>query len=79
MPLPDSLNRSGTSVRIRGNALDGGKPLYIVDGVEAPNNDISTFNPNDIKSIEVLKNASATAIYGLKAKYGVILITTKKK
>ena len=79
MPFPDSLNRSGTSVRIRGNALDGGKPLYIVDGVEAPNNDISTFNPNDIQSIEVLKNASATAIYGPKAKYGVILITTKKK
>ncbi|WP_020604244.1 M56 family metallopeptidase [Spirosoma spitsbergense] len=79
MPLPDSLNRSGTSVRIRGNALNGGKPLYIINGVEAPNNDISTLSPNNIQSIDVLKNASAAAAYGPKAQNGVVIITTKKK
>lgn len=79
MPLPDSLRRSGTSVRIRGNALNGGDPLYIINGVEAPTEGLKKLNPNDIESIDVLKNASAKTIYGPKAQYGVILITTKKK
>lgn len=53
-------------------------PLYIVDGfpLENPNNNI--LNPNDIESIEVLKDASATAIYGSRGANGVIMITTKK-
>lgn len=51
-------------------------PLYIVDGVALDN--IETMNPNDIQSIEVLKDASATAIYGSRGANGVILVTTKR-
>ncbi len=51
------------------------QPLYVVDGV--PVQEIGSFNSNDIESIEVLKDASATAIYGSRAANGVILITTK--
>jgi len=75
------------SVRIRGtNSINGtSEPLYIVDGIQISNgggiNDVSplsTINPNDIESVEVLKDASATAIYGSRAANGVILITTKR-
>ena len=52
------------------------KPLFIVDGM--PVNSIDQINTNDIESISVLKDKSATAIYGNKGKYGVILITMKK-
>ena len=80
-------------VRIRGNGslLGQNRPLYIVDGVQMNNittnvlgaggqlttatNDI---NPNDIESIEILKDAAATAIYGARASNGVVLITTKR-
>lgn len=80
-------------VRIRGNGslLGQNRPLYVVDGVQMNNitadvlpgggqlttstNDI---NPNDIKSIEILKDAAATAIYGARASNGVVLITTKR-
>ena len=67
------------SVRIRGgNSLQGdNEPLYVVDGFplsEAP----SAINPNDIESIEVLKDASATAIYGSRGANGVVMITTKQ-
>jgi TonB-linked SusC/RagA family outer membrane protein len=67
---------SGTSVRVRGvgtvnNAND---PLYVVDGI--PVSDINYLNPSDIASIEILKDASATAIYGSRASNGVVLITT---
>ncbi|MDG5767573.1 TonB-dependent receptor [Balneolales bacterium ANBcel1] len=76
----------GTSVRIRGtNTLTGGaEPLYVVDGVplsgEASNstNPLATLNPSDIESIDVLKDASAAAIYGARAANGVILVTTKR-
>ncbi len=51
-------------------------PLYIVDGVALDN--IETMNPNDIQSIEILKDASATAIYGSRGANGVILVTTKR-
>ena len=53
------------------------KPLILVDGKKQQDGDLSTFNPNDIYSVDVLKNASATALYGEDAKNGVILITTK--
>jgi len=75
------------SVRIRGtNSINGtSEPLYIVDGIQIANsggiNDISplsTINPNDIESVEVLKDASASAIYGSRAANGVVLITTKR-
>lgn len=53
-----------------------GTPLYIIDGI--PGGSISSLNPNDIESIEVLKDASSTAIYGSEGANGVIIITTKK-
>ncbi len=58
------------------NAKD---PLYIVDGVPASNNSLKDLNPDDIGSIQVLKDQSAVPIYGDKARDGVVLITTKKK
>ena len=77
------------TVRIRGNSSisASSQPLYIVDGVPVTTNDQSSYggdtnplsdiNPNDIESIDVLKDASAGAIYGSRAANGVILITTK--
>lgn len=67
-----------SSVRIRGTStFEGGvNPLYVVDGVQM--NNISYINPNDIKSIEILKDAASAAIYGSRSANGVILITTKK-
>lgn len=75
------------SVRIRGtNSINGSsEPLYVIDGIQISNsggiNDVSPLsqiNPNDIESIEVLKDASSTAIYGARAANGVVLITTKR-
>jgi TonB-linked SusC/RagA family outer membrane protein len=75
------------SVRIRGtNSINGNsEPLYVIDGIQISNgggiNDVSplsTINPSDIESVEVLKDASASAIYGARAANGVILITTKR-
>ncbi|MGF7216017.1 TonB-linked SusC/RagA family outer membrane protein [Spirosoma lacussanchae] len=75
------------SVRIRGtNSINGtSEPLYIVDGIQISNgggitdvSPLSTINPSDIESVEVLKDASATAIYGSRAANGVVLITTKR-
>jgi TonB-linked SusC/RagA family outer membrane protein len=75
------------SVRIRGtNSITGtSEPLYVVDGIQISNgggitdvSPLSTINPNDIESVEVLKDASASAIYGARAANGVVLITTKR-
>ncbi|MGA1978891.1 MAG: TonB-dependent receptor [Bacteroidales bacterium] len=61
---------------IRGyTSINGGSPLVLVDGVVA---DPNTLNPRDIESVTVLKDASSAAIYGARAAYGVILITTKR-
>ena len=78
-------------VRIRGgNSLtSGSQPLYVIDGYPvtaggsaggsgAGQNPLSTLNPNDIESMEILKDASATAIYGSRGANGVVLITTKR-
>jgi TonB family protein len=82
MPLPDSLKSSTSPARAWGGGLSGGDPLFIVDGVEVPKDNLKGgpkgFDVNNIENITVLKN-SAAAAYGPKAKYGVILITTKKK
>lgn len=69
----------GYSIRIRGtNSITAGnEPLYVVDGLPGPN-PLNALNPADIESIEVLKDASATAIYGARGSNGVILITTKQ-
>lgn len=68
----------GYDMVIRGAASvsAGNTPLYVIDGF--PGGDINTINPSDIESVEVLKDASATAIYGARAANGVIIINTKK-
>lgn len=65
------------SIQIRGGAsLNGtGTPLYIIDGVQK--DDLSDLNSNDIESIEILKDAAATALYGARANNGVVLVTSK--
>ncbi|TGE27203.1 SusC/RagA family TonB-linked outer membrane protein [Hymenobacter metallicola] len=79
----------GTSVRVRGITSAGNNsPLYVVDGFPLPaavdgngnatGNELNSINPNDIESIDVLKDASATAIYGVRAANGVVIITTKR-
>ena len=61
---------------VRGfTSINGGGPLILVDGVPM---DLNRINPNDIESISVLKDASAAAVYGARAAYGVVLVTTKK-
>lgn len=66
---------SDYSINIRGVAsVNGGTPLVLCDGMEVSLNQI---NPNDIESVSILKDASASAIYGAKASSGVVLITTK--
>jgi TonB-linked SusC/RagA family outer membrane protein len=70
---------SGTTIRIRGSRSISAtnEPLYVIDGlIDATN--LNTLNPSDIASIDILKDASATAIYGSRAANGVILVTTKK-
>ena len=70
---------SATMVRIRGiNSINDNGPLYVIDGVSTRDQDLSSINPNDIESMQVLKDASSAAIYGAQAANGVILITTKK-
>lgn len=58
--------------------VDNGSPLILVDGIEMENFNLSALNPNDMESISVIKDASASAIYGARAAYGVILVTTKQ-
>ena len=67
---------SGMKVTIRGlGTIGNASPLYLIDGIGG---DISTLNPNDIESIDVLKDAASAAIYGAQAANGVVLITTKQ-
>ena len=63
------------SINIRGiNSINGGSPLVLIDGAVG---DLSRINPADVESISVIKDASAAAIYGARASFGVILVTTK--
>ncbi|MGC4232300.1 MAG: TonB-dependent receptor [Niabella sp.] len=65
-------------VRVRGfKSINGNEPLVVVDGYPLPDNGLSFVNPQDVASVEVLKDAAAGAIYGSRAANGVILITTK--
>jgi TonB-linked SusC/RagA family outer membrane protein len=76
--ITSSSGRPGTtsSLQIRGfESINGGSPLVLVDNVPMSINDI---NPRDIETVTVLKDASASSIYGGRAAFGVILITTKK-
>ncbi|MFN0032424.1 MAG: SusC/RagA family TonB-linked outer membrane protein [Flavobacteriales bacterium] len=87
------LAGSGSQVRVRGVASvsAGGDPLYVVDGIPITQdqflggnsgamntNPLASINPNDIESVEILKDAAATGIYGSRGANGVILITTKR-
>ena len=68
---------ASATFNIRGmTSINGGSALILVDGVET--NDISLLNPQDIESISVLKDASSAAVYGARAAFGVVLITTKQ-
>ncbi|SFQ77462.1 SusC/RagA family TonB-linked outer membrane protein [Hymenobacter arizonensis] len=73
---------AGTSIRVRGITSAGNNnPLYVVDGFPLPeggDNQLNAISPNDIETIDILKDASATAIYGVRAANGVVLITTKR-
>ena len=65
----------GSSFNVRGEtSINGGSPLVLVDGVQMDPNQI---NPQDVASVSVLKDAASASIYGARAAYGVILITTK--
>ncbi len=76
---------AGISIRVRGvsSFAGGNEPLYVIDGLPQFNDDVrganglSTINPSDIESIEVLKDAAAAAIYGSRAANGVVMVTTK--
>lgn len=86
----DGSLSGGVTFRMRGvNSITGGtQPLFVIDGVPMPiaepetsgisNNPLLGLNPNDIASMEVLKDAAASAIYGAKGSNGVIIITTKR-
>ncbi|WP_312076397.1 von Willebrand factor type A domain-containing protein [Chryseobacterium sp.] len=80
--IPGLHVETGTTqnITIRGSrSLSGNyEPLYVVDGIPQSGNVLSKLNPKQIKSIEVLKDASATAIYGSRGSNGVILISTQK-
>ena len=65
------------SIRIRGTGtINNADPLIVIDGI--PSGDLNSVNPNDIASVEILKDASASAIYGTRAANGVVIVTTKR-
>lgn len=73
----DATPGGGATVRIRGfGTINNNDPLYVIDGV--PTQSQGNLNPNDIESIQILKDASAASIYGSRAANGVIIITTKR-
>lgn len=71
---------NSTNVTIRGTSsiAGGSAPLYIVDGIQVESGVFQGFNPNDFASVEVLKDAGATALYGSRGASGVIVVTTKR-
>ena len=76
----DGSPGAAPSIRIRGTGtINDANPLVVVDGVPTSNPDaLSDINPNDIASVDILKDASAAAIYGTRAANGVVLVTTRK-
>ncbi len=76
----DGQPGSGINIVVRGNnsITQNNSPLYVIDGFPIENSNNNAINPADIETIEVLKDASATAIYGARGANGVIIITTKK-
>lgn len=85
MPGVQVMQQSGSpgnsaSIKIRGasSITAGTEPLYVIDGFPTTSSDMSNLNPDDIASIDVLKDASSAAIYGSRGANGVIIVTTKK-
>lgn len=85
MPGVQVINLGGqpsgnVSVRVRGiqSATSGNDPLYVIDGIPCDSRAFANLDGNDIESLEVLKDASAAAIYGSRGSCGVILVTTKR-
>jgi TonB-linked SusC/RagA family outer membrane protein len=79
--VTQSSGRPGATinVKIRGvGTVNNTEPLYVVDGIPMTSNDILSISPNDIETMAILKDASATAIYGSRAANGVVMITTKR-
>ena len=75
----DGQPGGGSQIVIRGStAGQDVSPLYVIDGFPVENMDLNSINPNDIESLEVLKDASSIAMYGSRGANGVIMITTKK-
>lgn len=75
----DGQPGAAPQIAIRGSSVtQDGSPLYVVDGFPMENMDINSINPNDIESLEVLKDASSIAIYGARGANGVIIITTRR-
>lgn len=73
--------RDAAQIFIRGNATFGGgtmEPLFVVDGIVRQYRDFSQLDPNEVESINILKDASSAAIFGVKGANGVILVTTKR-
>ena len=83
LPIKYKLDGGSKSNNYKEHAMseiiDNTKPLYIVDGIPFTEKEFKLINPNNIKDINVLKDASATAIYGTRGINGVVLITTKNK
>lgn len=73
--LGDNFN---ITIRGAGSLTQSTAPLYVIDGFPQETSGMSSLNPNDIESIDILKDASATAIYGSRGANGVVIITTKK-
>ncbi len=76
--MSDNSPGGGTSIRVRGfSTINNNDPLVIIDGVPASNG-LNGINPSDIESLQVLKDAASSSIYGSRAANGVVVITTKK-
>lgn len=70
---------AGTAINIRGfNSLSSNNPLVVIDGVPTKDVFLNSINPNDIESIQVLKDAASASVYGARGSNGVIVVTTKK-
>lgn len=70
---------STPTINVRGfTSINGGSPLIVIDGIASATDDLLRINPSDIASITVLRDAASAAIYGARAAYGVLIVTTKK-
>ncbi|MGP1435054.1 MAG: TonB-dependent receptor [Phocaeicola sp.] len=77
--IADGKPGRNASFTIRGTAsINGGAPLIVIDGVPSTESDLNNLAPQDVDEISVLKDAASSAIYGARAAYGVILVTTKR-